>query len=68
MSIKLYKEFIKLIILLYSKIFLFKELFTLLITIIIVKIENIKKLLLGFYLKFTILIKVYFNYFTYLFA
>ena len=45
-------------------IFIFKESITLLITIIIVKIGNIKSLLLGHYLKFTLLIRVKFNYFT----
>ena len=40
--IKLYNKFNKLIILLYSKIFVFEELFTSLITFTIVKIENIE--------------------------
>ena len=39
---KLYKEFKKLIILFFNKIIIFKDLFTLIIIVTIVKVENIK--------------------------
>ena len=58
MSIQIYKELNKSIRFFYSKIFVYKELFALLITITIVKIENIELFLLGRYLKFTILVEV----------
>ena len=60
MSIKLYKELYKLVIFLYSKIFVFKELFFFIITITIIKIININEFLIELYLDFTIIIKVYF--------